>query len=61
VIDAYVRDVGMPLPRKQRNDVAFELRALLQEKLQAKADSAGRQADAAMAVALPADLERHGP
>jgi hypothetical protein len=40
------------LPRRQRNDVAFELRALLNEELQAKAEAAGRGADAAMATEL---------
>ena len=62
VIEAYVRDVAVRLPRRQRNDVAFELRALLREALQDKADAAGGEADAAMAVALcnafgqPADV-----
>ena len=31
VIEAYVTDVALRLPRRQRNDVAFELRALLNE------------------------------
>ena len=62
VIDAYVNDVAVRLPRRQRNDVAFELRALLQEELQDKADAAGHAADAAMATELvqafghPADV-----
>jgi hypothetical protein len=62
VIECYVADVAVRLPRKQRNDVAFELRALLNEELQAKADAAGRSADAAMATELlqafgwPADV-----
>ena len=50
VIEAYVTDVAVRLPRKQRNDVAFELRALLNEGLQDKAEGAGRAADAAMAI-----------
>ena len=50
VIECYVTDVAMQLPRKQRNDVAFELRALLHEELQARSDAAGRAADAAMAT-----------
>ena len=29
VIEAYVTEVALRLPRKQRNDVAFELRAQL--------------------------------
>lgn len=52
VIEAYVAEVAVRLPRKQRNDVAFELRALLNEELQGKADAAGRGADAAMAAEL---------
>jgi hypothetical protein len=52
VIDSYVTDVAVRLPRKQRNDVAFELRALLNEELQAKAEAAGRGADATMATEL---------
>jgi hypothetical protein len=62
LIDTYVTDVALQLPRKLRNDVAFELRALLHEELQAKAEATGREADAAMAMALlqgfgrPADV-----
>lgn len=62
VIEAYVTDVALRLPRRQRNDVAFELRALLSEELQGKADAAGRGADSAMATELveafgrPADV-----
>ena len=33
VIESYVTDVALQLPRRQRNDVAFELRALLQVSL----------------------------
>lgn len=50
MIDSYVADVAVRLPRAQRNDVAFELRALLHEELQAKAEDAGRAVDAAMAL-----------
>lgn len=62
VIECYVADVAVQLPRRQRNDVAFELRALLNEELQAKAEACGRDADAAMAIGLlrafgrPADV-----
>jgi hypothetical protein len=62
LIEAYVTDVAVQLPRKQRNDVAFELRELLNEELQGKAEAAGRGADAAMATELlrafgrPADV-----
>lgn len=52
VIESYVTDVALRLPRKQRNDVAFELRALLNEELQARAEDAGRAADADMAIGL---------
>jgi hypothetical protein len=52
VIERYVADVAVQLPRKQRNDVALELRALLEEELQAKAEAAGRSIDAAMAMEL---------
>ncbi|MGH8049267.1 MAG: hypothetical protein ACREPB_01255 [Arenimonas sp.] len=50
VIESYVTDVALQLPRKQRNDVAFELRALINEGLQDKAEDAGRAIDAAMAT-----------
>lgn len=50
VIESYVTDVAVQLPRKLRNDVAFELRALLNEGLQDKADDTGRDADAVMAT-----------
>lgn len=50
VIESYVTDVALQLPRKQRNDVAFELRALISERLQDKAEETGRAVDAAMAT-----------
>ena len=50
VIQAYVTDVALQLPRKQRNDVAFELRALINEGLQDKAEETGRAVDASMAT-----------
>jgi len=50
IIDCYVADVAVQLPRKLRNDVAFELRALLQEQMQDRADALGRAADAPMAT-----------
>ncbi|OYT87712.1 MAG: hypothetical protein CFE46_11260 [Burkholderiales bacterium PBB6] len=53
LINAYVADVARQLPRRQRNDVAFELQALLQEELQAKADESGLEApDSQMALQL---------
>lgn len=60
VIESYVTDVAVQLPRRQRNDVAFELRALLREELQAKAEAAGRDADAAMAIELLRAFGRPG-
>ena len=50
VVEYYVTDVALRLPRKQRNDVAFELRALINEGLQDKSDETGRAIDAAMAT-----------
>ena len=50
LIDSYVSDVAVHLPRRQRNDVAFELRALIAEGLQDQAEANGREVDAAMAL-----------
>ncbi len=50
VIESYVTDVAVKLPRKQRNDVAFELRALINEGLQDKAEETGRVVDVDMAI-----------
>lgn len=50
VIDCYVADVALRLPRAQRNDVAFELRALIDEGLQDQAGATGRAVDAALAT-----------
>jgi hypothetical protein len=68
VIESYVEDVVRRVPRRERNDVAIELRSLLGEELQARAANAGQPADEAMAMALltgfgrPADVaERYGP
>lgn len=52
MIEAYVTEVATELPRGQRDDVAFELRALLNEELQARAEGAGREPDTAMAQEL---------
>ena len=57
VIESYVRDVARCLPRRKRNDVAFELRALLGDELAAKAEAEGRAPDRAMAMEL---LRRFG-
>lgn len=50
VIESYVAEVAVQLPRKQRNDVAFELRALIDEGLQDKAEAAGLTVDTTMAI-----------
>ncbi len=52
VIESYVRDVVRCLPRQKRNDVAFELRALLAEELAAKAQAASRSPDKSLAMEL---------
>ena len=52
LIDSYVKDVARHLPRRQRDDVAFELRALLQEESAAHAAESGRAADAAGTLEL---------
>ncbi len=56
LIETYVADVAVQLPRRQRNDVAFELRALLGEELQAKAEASGRAVDMAMTTDLLRDF-----
>jgi hypothetical protein len=68
VIETYVGDVVSHLPRKQRNDVAYELRSLLMEEMQGRAAEAGRDADSVMALELlaafgrPADVaDRYRP
>lgn len=58
VIESYVRDVARLLPHGRRDDVALELRALLQEELAARAGAAGRAPDRAMAMALLAGFGR---
>lgn len=60
VIESYVTDVVLRLPRRQRNDVAFELRALLDEGLQDRAEASGREADADLATAFVRDFGRPG-
>ena len=56
LIEAYVADVAVRLPRRQRNDVAFELRALLGEELQAKAEASGGAVDVALATEMLRDF-----
>lgn len=58
LIEAYVLDITRRLPRRSRNDVAFELRALLTESLRDRAADAGRQPDETMALAIVRDFGR---
>jgi len=50
VIDSYVHDVARRLPHDRRNDVAYELRALLADDVRSRAEAEGRTADEALAV-----------
>jgi hypothetical protein len=52
VIETYINDTMRLLPRRQRDDVATELRSLLNEELDAQAQESGRPPDEAMALAL---------
>jgi hypothetical protein len=58
VIEIYIDDTVRLLPRRQRDDVAAELRALLNEELNARAREAGRPPDEALALAL---VRGYGP
>lgn len=58
IIESYVRDVAASLPRARRDDVACELRALLDEELAGRAQDAGRAPDKAMAMALLQEFGR---
>lgn len=50
LMDAYIHDIVQLLPRKQRGDVALELRELLHEELQSRAASQGRTLNADIAL-----------
>jgi hypothetical protein len=52
VIEAYIDDTVRLLPRHQRDDVAVELRSLLNEELHARTRESGRSPDQALALAL---------
>ena len=52
VIDSYIDDTVRLLPRRQRDDVATELRALLNEELHARAQESGRPPDESLALSL---------
>ena len=52
IIESYVGDIVRHLPRRQRSDVGFELRSLLTEDLEGRAQERGRPADEAMTVEM---------
>jgi hypothetical protein len=52
VIETYIDDTVRFLPRRQRGDVAAELRTLLNEELRARAQESGRSPDEALALSL---------
>ncbi len=56
VIDAYVVDVMRRIPGKDRQEVGLELRGLLTEMLDERAQVAGRVADDAMVLAMLRDF-----
>jgi hypothetical protein len=58
LIESYVLDITRRLPRRMRNDVAFELRALLTESLHDRAADAGRLPDEAMALDIVREFGR---
>jgi hypothetical protein len=58
VIETYLDDTVRLLPRRQRGDVANELRALLNEELHARAAGSGRAADGSLALSLVRDYGR---
>ena len=52
VIEIYINDTVRLLPRRQRDDVATELRSLLNEELHAQAQESGRSPDESLALSL---------
>lgn len=58
VIDSYVHEVARRLALSRRGDVAFELRALWADDLQARAAAQGRSPDREMAVAMLSEFGR---
>jgi hypothetical protein len=52
VIETYIDDTVRLLPRRQRDDVATELRTLLNEELHARARESGRPPDESLALSL---------
>ena len=55
VIETYIGDTVRLLPRYQRDDVATELRSLLNEELHARARESGRPPDESLALSLVRD------
>jgi hypothetical protein len=55
VIETYIDDTVRLLPRRQRDDVATELRSLLNEELHARAQESGRPLDESLALSLVRD------
>ena len=51
LIEAYIDDTVRLLPRRQRGDVATELRSLLNEELHARARESGHPPDESLAIA----------
>ena len=58
VIEAYIDDTARLLPRRQRKDVATELRSLLNDELHARAEKSGRAPDESLALSLVRDYGR---
>jgi hypothetical protein len=55
VIETYIDDTMRLLPRRQRDDVATELRSLLNEELHARGRESGRPPDESVALSLVRD------
>lgn len=58
LIENYVGEVIRRLPRKIRNDVGFELRALLEEELRGRAEASASPADDQLTLQLLSDFGR---
>ena len=58
MIDSYVHDVARRLPLSKRDDVAFELRALLNDDLRARAEAEGGAPNAGLAFELLREFGR---
>jgi hypothetical protein len=58
LIESYVDDVARRLPRKSRNEVGLELRALLADELASVAAQTGRPADSELALQVLAKFGR---